>query len=206
MLVPKTKGPFCATPWMGAIKPSRKTVSAPWMILIVDDDSGTALLVACRNPSLHEMLKSVVSAALRHSPFTQKRAKFSFCTKNARPSRLVSHVGKLAVVGTINVSKIEIGASRAPFPVPFPFAGLSSELQPAVNNDANKAAKTIAVKPNFSIYFFNLSISLLAGKPTSWKLFSQIKSLMRSALVSLHFGSQFLSKSASSPALSIRDS
>jgi hypothetical protein len=95
------------------------------------------------------MLKSVESAALRQEPFTQSRGKFSFCTKNARPSRLASQAGKLAALGTLKVSKREIGwfGSMSPLPV----AGFPSEPQPAIHNDAPKAAKPIAVKPNFFI-------------------------------------------------------
>jgi hypothetical protein len=127
------------------MKPSTKTVSALPTIVPVDE----ILSTACKNPSLHVTLKSVESAALRQEPFTQSRGKFSFCTKNARPSRLASQAGKLAALGTLKVSKREIGwfGSMSPLPV----AGFPSEPQPAIHNDAPKAAKPIAVKPNFFI-------------------------------------------------------
>jgi hypothetical protein len=92
------------------------------------------------------MLKSVVSAALRHMPFTQRRGKFSFCTKKARPSRPASQAGKLAALWTIKESKAEAGVlGMFSFEL---FVGFSSEPHPV----ANKAAKPIVVKLNFVIF------------------------------------------------------
>ena len=130
---------------------------------------------------------------------------------------------------TVSFSMAGISSPCPPISGPslFPLDEFSSDPQPTANNTA---VKLIAVKYQIFIpytcfafmngnrhssfphrrestysrlYFFILSNSRFAGNPTSWKPFSHIKSLMRSALVSLHFGSQLASKSASRPAFII---
>lgn len=53
-------------------------------------------------------------------------------------------------------------------------------------------------------YFLNLSINRFAGNPTSWKAFSQTKSLARAMGFSQHLGNHSSLKSAAKPAFLMR--